>query len=203
MRLKDYLVILFCLATAVAIGQNKNNPYPVFKPISQELGKEPILDCDLKVDKDGIQYHKGDKLLEYTHPDLKRFMVDKELIEIYASVSKAGGQYFIDMNYIFNSSKGIENYGSHGQGAPIKVFLLNKESLYFKNIKSSRPRVNMSESVSFFNASYLLDDYEIKQLLKSPILRMEVSYQYGAESYEVANITLIRDQLQCLKNTEL
>jgi len=85
-------------------------------------------------------------------------MIDKELIEIYASVSRAGNQYFIDLNYIFNSSKGVENYGPHGQGAPVKVHLLNKESLYFL---------------------------------------------YGSESYEVSNITLIRDQLQCLKNTEI
>lgn len=203
MRIKVYFLFLFCLMSTVAISQNKNNKYPEFRPISQEINKEPALDCDLKTDKDGIMYHSGAKLLEYTHPDLKKFMTEKELIEIYASVSKAGNQYFIDLNYIFNSSKGIENYGTHGQGAPVKVFLLNKESLYFKNVKNSRPRVNKAESVSFFNASYLLDEYEIKQLIKSPVLKMEVSYQYGAESYEVSNITLIRDQLMCLKNEEL
>jgi len=203
MRLQVIILLLSCLISLSLAGQNKNNPYPEFKPISHEKSKTAALECDLKVDKQGMDYHTGAKLLDYTHPDLKRYMIDKELIEIYASVSRAGNQYFIDLNYIFNSSKGVENYGPHGQGAPVKVHLLNKESLYFKNIKSSRPRVKKEESISYFNASYLLDDYEIKQLLKSPILRMEVSYLYGSESYEVSNITLIRDQLQCLKNPEI
>ncbi len=203
MRLKVNIVLLLSLLSLTIVGQNKNNPYPEFRPVNQDKTRITAIECDLKVDKDGIDYHTGDKLLEYTHPDLKRYMIDKELIEIYASVSRAGNQYFIDLNYIFNSSKGVANYGPHGEGAPVKVHLLNKESLYFKNIKNSRPRIKKQESISYFNASYLLDDYEIKQLLKSPILKMEVSYLYGSESYEVSNITLIRDQLQCLKNSEI
>ncbi len=201
--MRDIILCLIALSSCVSIlsGQNKNNPYPEFKPVSN-VESTQLLNCNIEKDQSGITAAGYQELLHFTHPELKRFMQGKELIEIYASVSTGGDDYFIDMRYIFNTAKAVENYGSHSKGALVKVSLLNKEILYFKNLKTSRAKIKEKEGVSMLTASYLLDEYEVKQLLKSPVMAMEVTYQYGTESYPVQNITMLGDQIRCLENTK-
>lgn len=201
MRVFSLTIWFLILCLSIGMAQNKNNPYPEFKPISQ-LSNAHISDCKLEKDDSGSFASTFQKLLVFTHPELERYMQGKDLLEVYASVTQGGGQYFIDMRYIFNTVKGIENYGSHSKGAPVKVLLLNKETLYFKNIKSSRTKIKEKEGISMMTASYMLDEYEVKQLLKSPIMEMEVTYLYGTESYLVQNLSLIGDQIRCLKNNK-
>lgn len=200
MRLFFLIIGLQLVNVSIAISQNKNNPYPEFKPI-EAIQSAKVTDCQLEI-ANGEPATKFEQLLSFTHPELKQFMVDEDLLEIYVSASQLRGEYFLDMRYIFNTTKGIESYGSHSKGAPVKVSLLNKETLFFKNLKSAKGKVKEKEGVSMLTASYLLDEYEVKQLLKSPILAMEVTYLYGTESYPVQNITLIGDQLQCLENNQ-
>ena len=182
-------------------AQNKNNPYPEFKPISSQtlfVGD----DCRITYPENTDNYAVCDyeKLLGYTHQELEKYLKEKELIELFISTSRIDDDYFLDIRYIFNSINGVDNYGSFSKGSPVKLILLNKEKLYLNNLKNVRGKYSEKNQISYLQGSYLLDDYELKQLMKSPIMDIEVSYEYGTEEYAVENINIVLQQLTCLKD---
>ncbi len=188
------------MLAAGAFGQNKNNPYPEFKPVNNNVAVASTMDCQLTRDKNNILSSKYHKILGHTHKELERYLVNEELLEVFVSVSTFGDDYFLDVNYVFNTPKGIQSYGGFSKGSPVKVALLNGEKLFFNNIKVSRGKVNTKEGLSYFTASYMIDDYELKNLKDAPIMTWEVTFLYGTESYAVENINLIRQLLNCIES---
>lgn len=191
---------MFAFIAHTAFGQNKNNPYPEFKPVSDQKQENATMDCELTRDKNNVlstQYHK---IFGHTHKELERYLVNEDLLEVFISISTIGEDYFLDVNYVFNTPKGVQSYGGFSKGSPVKVALLNGEKLFFNNIKVSRGKVNTKEGLSYFAASYMLDEYELKNLMEAPVMTWEVTFLYGTESYSVENINLIRQLLTCIES---
>lgn len=180
-------------------GQNNNNPYVEFKPL-QEKSVTYSMDCTLNRNASNMLQTDYHKLLGHTHKELERYLVNEQLLEIFVSVSSGSENYFLDLQYVYNTPKGVDSYGGFAKGSPVKMTLLNNEALFFNNLRMSRGKINNREELSYFKASYMLDKFELKELLESPIMKMEVTYLYGTETYEVENINLIRQLLQCLES---
>ncbi len=204
MKTSIYLIITAFLAIQLTV--KAQTAFPWFEPLDLEQLAETNTssDCELKSsgynDKTGFNevIFKAKPLFVYTHPQVKKYMKHQYLMETKAYTEKINDNYFVILNYKINSDRAKTNYGNLEKDGKIKVVLINGDNIYLQNIARDRGKVRKSKKNTSYTGTYALDKEDIKALKKTAISTITVLWEEGVEEYEIQNIDLIMNQLNCL-----
>lgn len=204
MKWSEYIIITTFLAfqfTATA-----QSALPWFEPLDIKQLAEDNTSSDCALKSSGFNSKTGfneiifeDKpFFVYTHPQVKKYMKHQYLMETEAHTEKINDNYFVIMNYKLNSDRAKTNYGNLEKDGRIKVALLNGDNIYLKNIARDRGKVRKSKKSTRYTGTYALDKEDIKALKKTSISTITVLWEEGVEEYQIQNINLIKNQLNCI-----
>jgi len=137
-------------------------------------------------------------LFIYTHPQVKKYMKHMYLMETRAHVEKINENSFVILEYKINSDRAKNNYGNLEMDGKIKVELIDSDHIYLKNIARDRGKVRKRKKSTTYIGTYVLSKDDIKTLKKHSISTITVLWEEGVEEYEIQNIDLIKNQLNCI-----
>ena len=204
MKTSIYFIITAFLAFQLTVKAQSSLPW--FEPLDLDhLAKENTSsDCELKSSgfntKTGFNeiIFKAKPFFVYTNPQVKKYMKHQHLMETMAFTEKINDNYFVILEYKLNSDRAKTNYGNLEKDGRIKVVLINGDNVYLKNIARDRGKVRKSKKSTSYTGTYALDKEDIKALKKTPISTITVLWEEGVEEYEIQNIDLIKNQLNCI-----
>ncbi len=199
--MKLLLPYIFTLLSINLCGQNQIEWFDPSSPDLENSGQ--YVDCELI---NSHSYNQNTPTIEFqertlfvfTHPQIKKWMTDKHLLECKGSIYKVRDNVFLILNFKINSENAKSSYGDLEQGAKIKLQFDKKNYLYLENIERDKGKVNRTEKHTLYQGSFPISKAKIKELKKNDIFKLGVIWEEGYEEYEVINIDLIKNQLNCL-----
>lgn len=199
-------IYIFCLV--VCFKLNSQSQLTWFDP-SAELSSDKIFldkagDCLLI--KDGFDQSLQTDVIEfewrplffYTHEDYKQWLETRALIETKAKIYKADKSTFVLMEIKINSQNAKQSYGGLEFRAKLKCFLVNGEFVYLENVERTRGRTNRKENYTLYEPVFALENYEMRALKKHGINKIGLIWEEGYQEYEIQNIDLLKNQINCL-----
>ncbi len=198
------LIVLAGILSTFARAQDRS----VFVPYSNKTPEEDAyidFDCSTRQSSNkaisGLETTEFEQGLFFTHtpPNVRKWLGNKSLIEARAHVVKVGKNTFLVLHFVINSEKAKSSYGDLEKGAMAKVFLEDDTELILYNLDRDKGQVRRQSKETVYEGTYNLDKFEVKELKKKDIYKISIVWEEGIESYNVFNINLIRNQLQCLE----
>lgn len=150
------------------------------------------------IDNASVVEFEAKPFFVYTHPGIKRWMTDDYLIETSAHIYRANDNTFLILDITFNSENAISSYGDLEQGQKVKLILNNLEHIYLENIERDKGSVDRKTKQTRYQGVYALNRQELKTLQKHDIYNIGIMWEEGYEEYDVHNIDLIKNQINCL-----
>lgn len=205
--IKSVLITLsFIIAHESSFAQNTMYWFDAHSKNSEKMDHLVSADCQLV--KDGIDKETGIYTKEYeqrplfmhTHPEFKKWMKDKYLMECSANLYNAGETAFLLLHFKINSENAKHAYGNLNKGSQIKITFEDKEHIYLENIERDRGSAKRSKKYTSYKGVYPLDKGKVKELQKRGISKIGIVWEEGYQEYEVFNSDLIQNQAICLKS---
>lgn len=134
----------------------------------------------------------------YTHPQVRRYLNGQALMEGSAKVQRVNENHFVIIEYTINSTRAKTNYGNLEKDVKIRVNLMNNDHIYLKSIDRDRGKVKKNLKRTTYLGTYAIAKSDIDLLKKHSIDKITVLWEEGVEEYEVVNVDLIKNQLNCL-----
>ena len=173
---------------------------------SQFHDKDVVHACDCYLQKESmtadnkeIKEFEAFPLFIYNHPQIRKWMKNEFMMTATARVNKTGNNHFVIIEYAINSEKAKTNYGNLEKNGKMKVTLTDGEYIYLENIERDRGKVRRTAKQTKYTGTFALDKDDIKSLKKHAIDKIAVLWEEGVEEYQIQNIDLIKQQLNCLE----
>jgi hypothetical protein len=204
MKRTIYLVLIsFLTFHTVLLAQTS---FPWFEAVNEQQMSQENVTSDCTIERSGFNTQTGfdeiifesKPLFVYTHPQVKKYMRHQYLMETRAHTEKINENYFVILDYKINSERAKNNYGNLEKDGKIKVTLINGEHIYLMNIARDRGKVRKSKKSTSYTGTYTLDKDDIKALKKTSISTITVLWEEGVEEYEIQNIDLLKNQMNCI-----
>ncbi len=204
MKRTIYLVLIsFLTFHTVLLAQTS---FPWFEAVNEQQMAQENVTSDCTLERSGFNTQTGfdeiifesKPLFVYTHPQVKKYMRHQYLMETRAHTEKINENYFVILDYKINSERAKSNYGNLEKDGKIKVNLINGEHIYLMNIARDRGKVRKSKKSTSYTGTYTLDKDDIKALKKTSISTITVLWEEGVEEYEIQNIDLLKNQMNCI-----
>jgi hypothetical protein len=204
MKRTIYLVLIsFLTFHTVLLAQTS---FPWFEAVNEQQMAQENVTSDCTIERSGFNTQTGfdeiifesKPLFVYTHPQVKKYMRHQYLMETRAHTEKINENYFVILDYKINSERAKNNYGNLEKDGKIKVTLINGEHIYLMNIARDRGKVRKSKKSTSYTGTYTLDKDDIKALKKTSISTITVLWEEGVEEYEIQNIDLLKNQMNCI-----
>lgn len=141
-------------------------------------------------------------LFGYTHTNLRTHLKQKDFMEVYASVRKESGEWFLDINFRFESRDVKRSYGKLKKDDFIRFLFLNGKKLYIKHGKDVSGELEEGTGKMIYSVSYKLSSEQVKMFEESEIDEVGVMWESGFEDYKIYRITAIFDQINCIRNAK-
>lgn len=135
----------------------------------------------------------------YTHPQVRKLLKGRHLMEADAHIYKAGDNLFLVLDMKLNSENARLTYGDLDQGARLKLTFTNNEFVYLDNIERDRGVVDRNRKTTTYQGVFPVSRSKLKDLRKHNIVTAGLFWEEGYEEYEVINVDLIKNQLNCIK----
>lgn len=180
---------------------------PWFNPesqVAQMSAKHDHGDCAVtrkEVDKQlniPIVEFQARALFMHTHPKFQKWIKNKFLMECSANVYHADKASFLQLHFKINSENAKHSYGKLEQGAKIKIMFSDGEYIYMENIERDRGTMKRSKKTTTYQGIFPIDKSDKKELKKREIEKIGIIWEEGYQEYEVQNVDLIKNQLNCL-----
>ncbi len=180
--------------------------FPWFEAVNEKQMSQENASSDCTMERSGFNTQTGfdeiifksKPLFVYTHPQVKKYMKHQYLMETRAHTEKINENYFVILDYKINSERAKNNYGNLEKDGKIKVNLINGDHIYLMNIARDRGKVRKSKKSTSYTGTYALDKDDIKALKKTSISTITVLWEEGVEEYEIQNIDLLKNQMNCI-----
>lgn len=178
--------------------------------VGHSLGESPVStetpDCKIAfngIDPNTLQKKiatENENIISYTHPKLEEYYKEKSFLTGDVSVVQLGKEKYLIMEIIVRSKDAIRNYGMIQVGSPMKIELINGESVYlFAQANASGLLIPQTNNIKY-QVLFLLEKAEYKLLQKSEVNNIGMMWSSGYEKYDVYNIDVLLNQISCLEN---
>ena len=137
-------------------------------------------------------------LFTHTDPDLRPYFKDKELITCRGRLSMIGPYMYFTIEFQIASSHSQSNFGALQEGSLLRLKLMNDTYVSLYNLKTNEGRIDPYTGNTIFAAQYAIGKQEMKTLRSSELDKMRVMWSTGFEDYDVYNIDLLINQINCL-----
>ncbi|MBT8190069.1 MAG: hypothetical protein KJO29_06540 [Bacteroidia bacterium] len=199
--MKLFYLYIFCSLPLLSISQNGIIRFEAGShQIEQDANQ--YVDCKYKTNAISKGTHvvefESKPLFVYTHPQVRKLLKGDHLMETEAHIYKAGDNIFLVLDIIINSENARMTYGDLDQGARLKIGFVNSQNLYLENIERDRGLVDRNRKTTSYQGVFRISKSKFKDLRKSNILTMGLFWEEGYEEYEIINVDLIKNQLNCL-----
>ena len=203
-KLKIFFVIFSIGSCFSMFGQESLTWFNASSLNSEELSIQST-DCTLKESKttgtgNYSQEYASMPLFVYTHPQVRQYLDKTFLIEASAYINKVDKNLFLLIEYKINSSQAKANYGNLEKGSKIKVSLLGNDHIYLENIERDRGAVRKKSNYTTYTGTYAITKESANALKKNSIDKITVLWAEGVEQYEIQNIDMVKNQLNCLND---
>lgn len=171
-----------------------------FKAESDNLiGNNHYLDCDIASDNAGSLTFVKKDLFVFTHPKIRKVMPEDNLIEAQGNIMKVKENTFLILTIKINSSNARSSYGDLNQGAQLKCMFKGKNNyIYLENLERDKGKINKEDEYTIYQGVFPISKSKQKDLKKNDLFKVGIVWEEGYEEYEIFNIDLIRNQLNCL-----
>ena len=109
---------------------------------------------------------------------------------------------YLTIEFQIASSHSQSNFGSLQEGSLLRIKLMNDEFVSLYNLKTNEGRIDPYTGYTIFSAQYAIGKQEMKKLRTSEMDKMRVMWSTGFEDYDVYNIDLLINQINCLMSRE-
>lgn len=185
---------------------NSDDPTAILpvKQTPKEKEKTTInqAECQVKTEVDEFR-GKTKKMLPsrlfftYTPDDFKSYMRGQDLLTCSGFlVSSTGGTVTLFLTFTFNTPKAQKSYGNITDGAMLGVKLLNDKNLQLYAIRSDEGKVEGDKTI--YTTAFLLDNKDVRELQKSEVSKVRMTWTSGYEEYEVYELDFFTKQFNCL-----
>ena len=144
---------------------------------------------------------EADYLFGYTHPNIKSYFKENDFLTCYAKLSKVGGFHYLSLEVRIASIKANKTYGALDKGAPIRIKLLNGETVNLYNLTAATGFIEPITGVTVYQTNYPMEKGEYKQLSKTELDKIGLIWSTGYEEYEIYEVDFLINQAKCLKNS--
>jgi len=192
------------LLTNIVSAQGNADAYSDFSSIGLKESTFNTADC--VPSNESNTNSKGENIIEfeprpffvYTHPQVRRWMKDKFMMETSANIYQNGENTFLLLHIHINSGNARSSYGDLEKGQKIKLFFSKGDHIYLQNIERNKGAVNRSTDQTLYEGIYLLSKQNLKDLKKRNLNKIGILWEEGYEEYDIQNIDLIKNQISCL-----
>jgi len=200
-----FIVILFFFSSFL------NRPEESTSLIEDKLSETAILsdnldDCKLAfngIDPNTLQKKIAtayENIITYTHPKLEEYYKEQSFLSGEVSLVQLGKNKYLTLDIIIRSKDAIRNYGMIQVGSPMKIELIDGESAYlFAQANATGTLIPYTSNIKY-QVLYLLEKSEYKRLAKMEINNLGIMWSSGYEKYDIYNIDVIMNQINCLEN---
>ena len=139
-------------------------------------------------------------LFGYTHPKLKSYFKEKDFLTCEAQVIMLNNKSYLWLHFTLASKDAIKNYGFIEKNSPIKIQLLDSDIIYVGNTQTANGRLEPYTGYTKYELTIPLDKTNLKHLEKAEIDKIGIMWSSGFEQYEIYNVDLVMNQINCVKN---
>ena len=175
----------------------KNEPKSSLKKISDSECAIDEYGLDAKTSKKKIKM-SSESLIEYTHEQLESFYKEKVYLTGDVGVMLVDKTYFLVLDIIVNSKDAIKSYGVVEDGAPLKAELIDGETAYMFAESTFQGVPIPNEDKVRFQTIFVVNKPDYRMLKKSEISKLGLLWSSGYEEYEIYNIDVVKNQLDCI-----
>lgn len=140
-------------------------------------------------------------LFGYTHPNLKSYFKENDFLTCYAKLSKVGGFHYLSLEVRIASIKANKTYGALDKGAPIRIKLLDGETVNLYNLTAATGFIEPITGVTVYQTNYPMEKGDYKKLSKTELDKIGLIWSTGYEEYEIYEVDFLITQAKCLKNS--
>lgn len=178
------------------ISVNTNDPYtnpPKEDCILAFSGLDP---ATKKIRKETTQAF----LFGYTHPKLKSYFKDKHFLTGESQIILLHNRYYWYLKITIASKDAIKNYGYIEKNSPLKIELLNKETIYISNSQNTTGKLEPYTANTVYQLILPLDKGNGKVLQKTEVDKIGIMWSSGYEEYEIMHVDRVKNQINCIQN---
>ncbi len=203
--LKAFLYLIFTsIGNNSLMGQENFPSYQLGLSKIKSNIKGESFDCaktlETSKDQQDVIAFKDKPLFLYTTPDFSKWSKRKNLMEASAHLYQVDKSLFLIISIQINSINAKRSYGNIARNTQMKIYLDNGNHIYLENIERDKGKVNRSEEKTNYKCILPIDKSDRKLLQKNFITKIGIMWGEGYQEYEVHNLDLIQNQLQCLNN---
>lgn len=140
----------------------------------------------------------SESIIEYTHPKLESFYKEESFLTADAGVMLVDKTYFFVLDVVVNSRDATRTYGDIESGAPLKALLINGEAAYMFATSTFKGQPIPNEDKVRYQSIFVINKADYRLLKKSELSKLGMMWSSGYEEYEIYNIDIVMNQLECL-----
>lgn len=183
-----------------------DNEFDYLKPA--EIMSEPVSISNCQIVFNGVDPNtlqkkiqlQPENLISYTHPKLESYYKENSFLTGDVSLVQLGKEEYLVLDIVIRSRDALKNYGIIQIGSPMKIELINGESVYLFAAGNAEGKMIPQTNHVRYQVLYNLYKAEYKQLRKSEIDNLGLMWSSGYEKYDIYNIDVLLNQIDCLEN---
>lgn len=175
---------------------DERSPYDIIKEKECELVFNGI---DEQLNKKRKEV-KSSKWFTFTHPKLLNHFKANDFLTGEASLMQVDKKFYLNLRLILATRDARRSYGYVGEGAMLRISLINGDRIYLKNQISSNGNLEAYTGNTVYQCLYQVEKDYIKDLKRTEIDRVGIMWSTGFEEYDVYEVDFLMNQLYCLEN---
>ncbi|MBK8955921.1 MAG: hypothetical protein IPM34_10245 [Saprospiraceae bacterium] len=156
--------------------------------------------CKLTRSADGLTLaNEFETLFEFTDPKLSLYYKDSEFLVCKARFIKTNKDYFLEINFTFNSPQADKMMGQIDAESPCRIDFINGTYIYLQTLSHTDANKNVEDGKTFYLIRYKLDQEEMNALSKFEMDTLTFVWTSGADKYEIVDLDVLKNMFACLK----
>ncbi len=135
-----------------------------------------------------------------THPMMRPVLKEKDYLTGKVAVLSIGKDHFLSLNINIGSKDADKAYGYVEKGSEMRISLINGRNILLKSSNRADGKVFTLQNQVNYNIVYKLKKDEIKGLIGKEVDKIGIMWSSGFEEYEVFQVDLLMNHLNCLNN---
>lgn len=177
-----------------------------FNPPRDFISNPPITSCDFALKTiDGFDKRRRvdmnkEILFSYTDPKVKPLLKGEEFLTCQVNLNEVSPYKFINLDLTFSTLTAKREYGRLAEGTAISFLLVNGQTVTLKNNTEDPGTINSKKGTTEYKALLSMSSAAEKAFIRSPIDKVRIIWSTGFEDYEVFNVDVLMNQINCLNS---
>lgn len=177
-----------------------------FYPPRDFISNPPGVSCEFALNTvDGFDKRRRvdmtkELLFSYTDPKIKPLLKGDEFLKCHVYLNEVSPYKFLNLQFVFSTLTAKREYGALTEGTAISFLLVNGQAVTLKNSINDSGAINSKKGTTEYQALLPVSSAAEKAFLRSPIDKIRIVWSTGFEDYEVFNVDILMNQLNCLNS---